>query len=108
VKTGQRRPPTDDGFVLIVVIWLIALLALFAVGFSASVRSHLRWTANSVQTAKAETIADAGVQLAVLSLVASSQSRGKPRRFPIDGQPTTTFKTPADALTSTSQVIDFS
>ena len=69
------------GFVLILVIWITALLALFALSFASSVQSHLRLTANSVQSAKAEALADAGVELAALSLLAGPNDR----RFPVDG-----------------------
>ena len=72
---------SDRGFVLIVVIWFAALLALLAVGFSSAVRANLRLTSSAVQGAKAEALADAGVELAVLSLMAG----GPERRFPIDG-----------------------
>ncbi len=78
---GLLTRGSDRGFVLIVVIWLAALLALLAVGFSSAVRANLRLTSSAVQGAKAEALADAGVELAVLSLIAG----GAERRFPIDG-----------------------
>lgn len=72
---------SDRGFVLILVIWFAALLALLAAGFTSAVRANLRLTSGAVQGAKAEALADAGVELAVLSLIAG----GAERRFPING-----------------------
>lgn len=72
---------SERGFILIVVIWFAALLALLAAGFASAVRANLRLTSSAVQGAKAEALADAGVELAVLSLIAG----GPDRRFPIDG-----------------------
>ena len=83
VAVGMR----DRGFVLILVIFVAALLALLAAIFSTSVRSHLRLAAGAIQGAKSEAIADAGVQLAILALVAGPQGSGRVRRFPIDGSP---------------------
>lgn len=80
-----RLDTTTGGFALVVVVFITALLALLAITLTVAVRSHLRLTATAVRAAKAEAAADAGVQLAVLSLVAGSQPRGK-RRFPINGQ----------------------
>lgn len=72
----------DQGFILIAVLWLITLLALLSAGFLAATRSYLRHTANSIQSAKAEAVADAGVQLAALTLAAEGQSS---RRWPVNG-----------------------
>jgi general secretion pathway protein K len=77
----------DRGFVLVLVIFVTALIALLALAFSASVRSHMRLAAAAIQGAKAEALADAGVQLAVLSVVAGPQGAARNRRFPIDGSP---------------------
>ena len=85
MRTRCQRSRTDRGFTLIIVLWLTALLALLAAGFSLAVRSHLRLAANATQSAKAEAAADAGVQLAALSLIAGRQSGAQSRRFPIDG-----------------------
>lgn len=83
-ERAASRP--DRGFVLIVVIFVTALLALLALGFSASVRSHIRLAASSIESAKAEAIADAGIQIAALSMIAT-QGTPLQRRFPINGTP---------------------
>ena len=80
-----RSNDEDQGFALVLIILVTALLALFAIGLSVALRSHLRLTASTVRTAKAEAAADAGVNLAVLSLVAGSHAREE-RRFPVNGQ----------------------
>ena len=75
----------ERGFVLILVIWLTALLALLAVGFAAAVQSNLRLASSAIQSAKAEAAADAGYQLAVLSLVSGAAPAA--RRFAFDSRP---------------------
>lgn len=80
------RTTSGQGFALVAVVFVTALMALLAVGLTVAVRSHLRLTASTLRAAKAEAAADSGVQLAVLSLVASSGA-GSLRRFAINGQP---------------------
>ena len=87
--TVGARGKGEEGFVLVVVIFLTALIALLAIGLAVSVRSHVRLTANTLASAQAEALADGGIQLAVLSLVAMNQSRERSGRFPTDGQPST-------------------
>lgn len=86
----------ERGFILIIVIWMLAFLSLAALAVTRSVQSHIRQTTNHVQSRNAELLADAGVSLAILDLV-KSQGRGdgragapaaKTRRFPIDGSTT--------------------
>jgi len=79
---GEAR---DRGFILIVVISALGILALVAASFAQMTSSHVRTAASAVQSAGAEALADAGVQLAILDLVAS-QPAGAPRqRFARDG-----------------------
>ena len=73
------------GFVLIVVIWMAALLALIAAGFARSVQTYVRVTANSIESARAEALADSGVNLAIIDLVAMRTAPDRARRFPIEG-----------------------
>ena len=79
VGSGRGEPP-DRGFILIVVISAIGILALVAVSFAQITGSHVRAAASAVQSAGAETLADAGVQLAILDLVANRQASGPQRR----------------------------
>jgi general secretion pathway protein K len=97
-STGTKTNPSDQGFALVLIIFVTALLALLAIGLSVALRSHVRLTASTVRTAKAEAAADAGVQLAVLSLVAGTHTR-EGRRFPVNGQPSSCAFGTATVLT---------
>ena len=102
----MQRQEREGGFALVLVIFLTAVISLLAVILTMSIRSHLRLATNTVQMAQAEAIADAGVQLAVLSLVSANPSIDKAARFPIDGQPVSCFVD--DTTTLTLQVQDAS
>ena len=96
VVIEQPENSTQRGFILIIVIWMMAFLSLVAVAVTRSVQAHIRQTANHVQARNAELLADAGISLAMLDLVKAqgrgegraSASAGKLRRFPIDGSTT--------------------
>ena len=86
-RTALRwRTTGDRGFILIVVISAIGILALVAASFAQITSSHVRAAASAVQSAGAEALADAGVQLAILDLVAARSGNAPPRqRFTTDG-----------------------
>lgn len=90
-RNHQRRHRCRNtgaaGFVLIVVIWLIALLALVSGAYMRSVQAHVRSSAARVQLARAELAADSGFSLAVLDVLDSRLAPGRERRFPANGQP---------------------
>jgi type II secretory pathway component PulK len=96
VIVGKRAAEfRQNGFVLIIVIWVMAFLSLAAIAVTRSVQAHIRQAAHQLQSRSAELLADAGVTLAMLDLT-KTQSRGdartdvgtaKSRRFPIDGSP---------------------
>jgi general secretion pathway protein K len=75
------REPGDRGFILIVVISAIGILALVAASFAQITSSHVRAAASAVQSAAAEALADAGVQLAILDLVAARSGSAPRQRF---------------------------
>lgn len=75
----------DRGFILIVVISALGVLALVAATFAQITTSHVRTAASAVQSAGAEALADAGVQLAILDLVAGQPVDASRRRFALDG-----------------------
>lgn len=77
------------GFILIVVLWIIAILALISAGFSRSVQSHLRDASSASRSAKAESLADAGVNIVALDLIGVRDDRSYTRRFRVDGTPAT-------------------
>ena len=85
--------PADNqqqGFILIVVIWVMAMLSLAAVAVTRSVQAHIRHTAHQVNAQQSELAADAGVTLAMLELVKAQgrndASATAARRWPIDGR----------------------
>lgn len=82
----QPKPSEDKGFILVVVLWSAVLLALFAAGFSGSVRTHIRSTASAMELARAEALANGGINLALLDLITARRSPASERRFPVGGQ----------------------
>ena len=81
----QLRGRDDKGFILVLVLWAMIVLALMAAGFSSAIRSHLHATASAGEIARAEAIADGGVNLALMDLVAARQNTNTARRFAADG-----------------------
>ncbi len=75
----------DRGFALVLVVWVALLLSLVAATFIYSVRSQVRISSNSIESARAESLADAGVMLAVNDILASSFGRSDNARFAADG-----------------------
>jgi general secretion pathway protein K len=54
---------------LVLVLWTMALLAFLAVGFVSATRSELQIVRNQLEAARARSIADAGVALAILGML---------------------------------------
>ena len=84
MQSPMRSLRQSDGFILIVVIWVAALLALVAAAFVRSAQSHVRATAISIQTMRAELLADSVLSLVALDLISRRLDASK-RRFPVDG-----------------------
>src|SRR5262245_36037154 len=82
VGQGDAR---DRGFILIVVISALGILALVAASFAQITSTHVRTAASAVQSAGAEALADAGVHLAILDLVAGQIGGASRQRFARDG-----------------------
>ncbi len=61
-RSGER------GIALVAVLWILALLATLVLGFVVEARTTLRITHNDGESAKARSIADAGVTLAILGV----------------------------------------
>jgi general secretion pathway protein K len=70
-----------------VVLSALGLLALVAATFAQIARTHVKTAAAAGESAKAEALADAGVQLAILDLVAAREAQAPNRRFPLDATP---------------------
>jgi len=84
---GRTHTATGEkGFTFLVVIWALSILIVLALLFGASVSAHLKTTRNAIDNARAETLADAGVELAVLDLSAWRARVVREERFPRDGR----------------------
>ncbi|MDX1434390.1 MAG: type II secretion system protein GspK [Gammaproteobacteria bacterium] len=57
------------GFALIIVLWAGVLLGIIATSFAFTMRTETQLTANTVQLARARALADAGIELGILSLI---------------------------------------
>ena len=84
VQTRTRK----NGFALIIVIWIAGILGLMSAGAVKNVRVFLRETAGKVEGARAEALADSGITLAVMDLIAGRKSPTYARRFTSDNSPT--------------------
>jgi general secretion pathway protein K len=65
IGTGGNQ----DGFALILVIWAIGIISLLALSFIGSVHYRVMTAANILESARAEALSEAGVNLAKLDLI---------------------------------------
>lgn len=77
----QHVPLPQEGFALVIVLWLIVLLGTIAAGHVSNVHSEARLAMLYVQSAKARALAEAGIQHAILALL--QQNNGI--RWPVNG-----------------------
>jgi len=78
----------ESGFVMVVVIVSIGLLAMAASTFAKVTRTQVRASAIAVETARANALAAAGINLGVLKLLSfRSHPTGKERDFALGAQP---------------------
>ena len=82
---SQPNEKRDRGFVLVLVLWSVILLALMAAGFSASVRAYLRSVTTDKEIVRAEAAADGGINLALMDLATSRKKDVSQSRFAADG-----------------------
>jgi general secretion pathway protein K len=79
-----RRPVTtrSRGFVLLIVLWTLGLLALLGTRLTATARLQLRLAAEARDEADAETAADGGIRQAMFVLLGGGEvgSTGQPMR----------------------------
>ena len=59
----------QKGIALVVVLWTVALLTIMAAGYSATMRTETRLTANQLQVAQSRALAEAGIWLGVKDLL---------------------------------------
>jgi general secretion pathway protein K len=68
-------------------MWALSILIVLSLGFGAAISGHLKTTRNAIDNARAEALADAGVQLAVLDLSGWRMRTVREARFSRDGRP---------------------
>jgi general secretion pathway protein K len=76
---------SESGFVLVSVIWLVALVALLAAAAAVAVRLQVKSTANIIEAARAEALADGTARLVAFELAVHEGGSGydvagRPRR----------------------------
>jgi general secretion pathway protein K len=82
-RGGSQR---ERGFVLLIVLSALGLLAVVAAVFAHVTRTHVKSVSASVVAARAEALADAGANLAILDLVTARDREGS-RRFALNAAP---------------------
>ena len=80
-KVLQSNREGDSGFILVLVLWATVLLALMAAGFASAVRTDVRAATTAREIARAEALADGGINLALLDLVAARGAGPASARF---------------------------
>ncbi len=75
----------EDGFVLVVALLALVLLGAVVATFNTSLRAHLKDVGAIVARAEVEGLADAGVNIALLDVIATLEDRTRTRRFPMNG-----------------------
>lgn len=68
-RRTPAAPTASGGFALVMVLWAGVLLGIIAASFAFSMRTETQLTSNAVQLARARALADAGIQLGILSLI---------------------------------------
>jgi len=65
----------QSGIALVIVLWMLTLLTILALSYSASTRVETKLTAHLVQTAKANALAEAGIWQAVTELLKPTEEQ---------------------------------
>ena len=90
-RPNQALPMHQRGMALVIVLWLIVLLGLIATGHARNVHSETRLAMRHIESAKARTLAEAGIQRAIVSLLLQNSDsawpvNGTPQQLDIDGR----------------------
>jgi len=86
------RPTGQHGIALILVLWVLVLLTIIAGSFAYSVHSSTQMAANSVDSAKAQALADGGVFRGIFELLGQQtvptawKPDGQTHQMRLDGQ----------------------
>jgi general secretion pathway protein K len=98
---GRARKRAERGFTFLVVMWALSILMVLSLVFGAAISGHVKTTRNAIDNARAEALADAGVELGVLDLSAWRSRTVREARFPRDGRPVRCSLGDGDWLTIT-------
>ncbi len=80
---SRKRPASQRGMVLVIVLWIVTLLAVMAGGFAHSMRIETRLATSAVERAQARALAEAGVAYALAwQLDAEAQKQWPPNGDP--------------------------
>lgn len=79
----RRRLPRSRGVALIAVLWVVLLLSIIAGSLLLLTRSDLRLSRNLILSARAQSLAEGGIDLAVLGLLDQNAAT----RWVADGRP---------------------
>lgn len=96
---GRFESSTEDGFVLVTVIWIVALLAVAAFIATTAARSRLSTVRTDISAAEAMAAADTGIALALQELL---DRRSQPSQ--LTNQLALPLATPACRLNDTAAV----
>lgn len=88
ISGSNRHSSGERGFALVLVIWGLGLISLIAMTVITAGRYRILTSANLIENAKAEALAEAGVNLRRLELRAAFSSGSlNTHRFATDGEP---------------------
>jgi general secretion pathway protein K len=85
LEIEEMRGRSEDGIVLIAVLWTLTLLSIIAIALSLETRTSTLIARNIAENAAARAAADAGIQRAILDLETSPGSPIESRKFRTDG-----------------------
>ncbi|MFH0351938.1 MAG: general secretion pathway protein GspK, partial [Chromatiales bacterium] len=90
----MQAPATEQGFALVIVLWVVALLSIVAASLAFSMRTETTLAHDLVAQAQARALAEAGVYRGILELYNPDRLRrwrgdGSPHRVRLAGAPIT-------------------
>ena len=71
MKTSRKQ----RGIALVIVLWMLALLTIMATGYSRMMRTETMLTANLVHSSQAASLAEAGINVAIVELLKPAQEQ---------------------------------
>lgn len=86
-RNGAQEREGSKGFALVTVIWGLAIITLLVISYQSTARLRLQTAFNLAGAAQADLAADAGINLALMSLLAERQAGIVAQRPAHDGAP---------------------